>query len=101
MKVEINDIVKVNGREYEVEKVLHCEFWDGNGYDAEFIDTNGHYHHWKQEEDGGELIKVMPRHVKIGEFEGGIYRDSRTGRKMYGNSQGTDCTDLLKKYGMI
>ena len=46
MKVEINDIVKVNGREYEVERVLYCEFWDRYGYDVEFIDTSGNYHHW-------------------------------------------------------
>ena len=47
MKVEVNDIVKVNGREYEVEKVLHCEFW--YGYEAEIIDIKRHYNKWQLE----------------------------------------------------
>ena len=97
MNIAKGDRVRALGMEFEVDRVLHSEYWDRYGWDVEFIDTHGRYHHWKQEEDGGELLKTMPNHIKIGEFEGGVYYFR--GKRKLVNCQGTDCTDLFRKFG--
>ena len=63
-----------------VDKVLYAEHWDRDGWDIEFIDTLGNYRHWKQWDDLGVIH--MPK----------------KGKRLI-NSQGTDCTDLFRKYG--
>ena len=63
-----------------VNKVLYAEYWDRYGWDIEFIDTEGNYRHWKQWDDLGVIH--MPK----------------KGKRLI-NSQGTDCTDLFRKYG--
>ena len=97
--VKIGDIVEVFNKEYKIEKILHCEYWDNYGYDVEFIDTKGIYHHWKQNLDGGKLKRIKPQSINASNFDGGIYYDK--GNKVYLNCYGGDCTDLLKKYGML
>ena len=62
-----------------VDKVFYA-FKEREGWDIEFIDTLGNYRHWKQWDDLGVIH--MPK----------------KGKKLI-NSQGTDCTDLFRKYG--
>lgn len=54
------DIVKVQGREYVIQKIIYQDFWergaDDDGWMIEFIDLQGAYHYWKQYLDGGKLI---------------------------------------------
>ena len=60
MECKAGDIVKVQGREYVIEKIIYQDFWergaDDDGWMIEFIDSQGAYHYWKQYLDGGELI---------------------------------------------
>ena len=85
------------GKTYEIAKVLYAEYWERDGYDIEFLDPRGGYHHWKQWDDGGEIKFQMPRYVKVGEFEGGVFYKGEEKRLV--DSYGTDCTDLFRKYG--
>lgn len=57
MKAVIGNIIQLRGRLWKIEKIYSQSFWDGYGWDIEFVDTNGKYHHWKQYDDGGELIQ--------------------------------------------
>ena len=56
--INIGDKIRALGYEFEVAKILYQEYWERDGYDCEFIDSSGGYHHWKQWYDGGELIKA-------------------------------------------
>lgn len=78
--VEIGSVVSALGIKVTIEKILYSEYWDRYGYDIEFTDTKGKYHHWKQDLDGGELIAPKKE-------------------KRYINYYGSDCTDIFKKYG--
>ena len=62
-----------------VDKVFYA-YKEREGWDIEFIDTNGNYRHWKQWDDLG------------------VIRMPKRGKRLI-NSQGTDCTDLFRKYG--
>lgn len=77
-EIKVGDKITALGHTYEVAKILYQEYWDRDGFDCEFLDPYGGYHHWKQWDDGG---KVIPKEKK--------YKDC------YGN----DVTDLFKKYG--
>lgn len=57
MEVNIGDSVHRRGRIYTIEKILSQSYWEGYGWDLEFVDTNSCYHHWKQYDDGGDLIR--------------------------------------------
>lgn len=85
------------GYTFKIAKVIYAEHWDRFGYDIEFLDPRGGYHHWKQWDDGGEIKLPMPTYIEHGKFEGGVYY--RNGEKRLVNCQGTDCTDLFRKYG--
>lgn len=50
----VGDKVKVNGRTYTIADLYFADFW--HGWYIEFVDTDGHYHNWKQNIDGGEFI---------------------------------------------
>lgn len=56
MKAQAGDIVKRNGKTWEIKTIYDQDYWKGYGWRIEFEDTNGGYHHWKQELDGGELL---------------------------------------------
>lgn len=60
MECKAGDIVKVQGREYVIQKIIYQDFWergvDDDGWMIEFIDSQGAYHYWKQYLDGGKLI---------------------------------------------
>lgn len=69
--------INAMGISVTVDKVLYAHH-ETIGWDVEFIDTAGQYRHWKQWDDGGKIIFPTKRLI---------------------NSQGTDCTDLFRKYG--
>ena len=54
---KIGDKVTACGHTYTIAKILFQGYWDRYGWDIEFIDSKGNYHHWKQEQDGGNLEK--------------------------------------------
>ena len=96
-RVNKGDIIKIGRKEYRISLLLTAEHYTPEGWFIEFYDAAGRYHYWKQYEDGGELLNVMPSCITIGKFEGGIYY--KRGETRYINCQGTDCTDLFRKYG--
>ena len=61
------DVIRAYGLSFTIAKIFYqdwygprdaapecSDFW---GYDVEFRDTEGRYHHWKQNEDGGDVIR--------------------------------------------
>lgn len=50
------DNITAMGYTFTVARVLYS-YKERIGYDVEFIDSYGGYHHWKQWYDGGELIR--------------------------------------------
>lgn len=77
-EIKIGDSIKALGFTFKVAKILYQDHWDRFGYDVEFLDDKGRYHHWKQWDDGGEVIRA---------------------EKKYVNYYGTDVTDIFRKYG--
>lgn len=77
--VSVGDVISACGTSFEISKVIHQEHWDRFGFDIEFLDKKGRYHHWKQSEDGGRVIRKKKKLV---------------------DCYGVDCTDLFIKYGM-
>lgn len=76
--IKPGDYITAYGHTYKVERILYQDYWDRFGYDCEFIDDRGAYHHWKQWDDGGQVLKP---------------------EKKYIDCYGTDVTDVFKKYG--
>ena len=56
IEAKVGDKVIWKSHEWTISKILFQDYWDRFGWDIEFIDANGGYHHWKQHEDGGKLI---------------------------------------------
>lgn len=54
---DVGDKIVVEGKSVTISKILSQDYWDRFGFDIEFVDGRGQYRHWKQHEDGGELIK--------------------------------------------
>lgn len=52
----VGDKVKVNGIVYTIANIAYADHFDRDGWMIEFVDTNGRYHYWKQQFDGGEFI---------------------------------------------
>ena len=50
------DSITALGLTFVVDKILYQSYYSLNGWDVEFLDPQGGYHHWKQEEDGGRVI---------------------------------------------
>ena len=80
-EIKIGDNIAALGYCFKVAKILYQEYYNRDGFDCEFIDDKGNYHHWKQWEDGGKVIPAIPT------------------EKKYIDWYGTDVTDLLRKYG--
>ena len=75
MKAHEGDKIRCMGITVTIGKILYQDFWDD--WDIEFIDTTGHYRHWKQYFDGGHLIRKPKRAY---------------------DCYGMDVTDLYEKY---
>lgn len=57
-KLKIGDIICVNGISCEIAEIINQEPYEWrNAYYIEFRDTNGIYRNWKQNYDGGFVIK--------------------------------------------
>ena len=54
--LEIGDIIICQGISATIATITFQEYWEGEGFYAEFRDTNGHYRNWKQWVDGGQVI---------------------------------------------
>lgn len=80
MEAKTGDKIRALGQTIVIYRILYQEYSDlpGWGWDIEFLDPTGGYHHWKQSEDGGQLLRSPKRLV---------------------DWYGTDCTDLFRKYG--
>lgn len=76
-RAQVRDKVSCQGKVVTIDRILYQDYWDRFGWDIEFVDTENHYRHWKQYEDGGELIRNQPLM----------------------DTYGVDCTDLFRKYG--
>lgn len=65
--IKPGDRISAYGYTFTVGKILYQDYFgpkeavpetsDCWGYDIEFKDDQGRYHHWKQNQDGGELIR--------------------------------------------
>lgn len=66
-QIQHGDRITAYGVTFTVEKILYQEYWgdrkderprsDFWGYDCEFIDTDGQYHHWEQNLDCGTAAR--------------------------------------------
>ena len=99
MKANVNDRISCMGEIVKISKIIRQDYWEGYGFDIEFLDARGKYRHWKQELDGGKLLRTVPTHFIVGE-SGGVYYDEE-GNKVLLDYYGGDVTDLFKKYGML
>lgn len=55
-KVFPGDKITAYGLEFTVWQILYQDCICGT-YDVEFIDDQARYHHWKQDQDGGHVIR--------------------------------------------
>lgn len=76
MKARKGDKIHCMGITVEIDRILFYDYYET--WDIEFIDTKGHYRHWKQDYDGGIFL---PRKRQAFDW------------------YGTDVTDLYIKYG--
>lgn len=98
-KATVGDKVKALGFVVTIGKILYQDYWEEDGWDIEFIDSEGQYRHWKQGFDGGELLRSIPTHFVVGESGGKYYDEDEM--LHYLDFYGGDVTDLFKKYGML
>jgi len=70
--VKPGDKIRALGVMFTVGEILYQDYngdrdqaggGDCWGYDIEFIDTDGIYHHWKQNQDHGEVIWARRRNA--------------------------------------
>ena len=54
--LEPGDKIKCQGITCTIKKVVFQNYWEGAGFYADIIDTNGVHRNWKQYVDGGEVI---------------------------------------------
>ena len=65
--IRSGDKITALGYTFTVDKILYQDYFgeqasaprgsDWYGYDIEFLDDLGRYHHWKQNQDGGMLLR--------------------------------------------
>lgn len=70
----IGATVTALGMTFEIAKVLgNFEYYADWGFNIEFLDPDGNYHHWKQWDDGGEIkMKKMQEEMnkEVAEWSG-------------------------------
>ena len=68
------DKVTALGLSFSIDRILYQDFFgsvppapgsDFWGFDCEFIDTKGNYHHWKQNEDNGTAYRWNGRQWEV------------------------------------
>lgn len=59
------DKISAMGFTFMVDQILYQAYWDGDGFDCEFKDSRGNYHHWKQWEDKGNLFRWNGRQWQV------------------------------------
>jgi len=57
-KLKPGDIITCKGIRAIIKEITFQEYWEGEGYYIEFMDTNGNYRNWKQWTDGGNVERV-------------------------------------------
>lgn len=66
-RIRPGDMIRAMGYTFTVAKVIYQDYngdrdqaggGDCWGYDVEFMDTSGGYHHWKQNQDHGWVIRA-------------------------------------------
>lgn len=65
--IKAGDVIRSGCHAYTVGRILFQDWYgpreavppcsDCWGYDVEFTDNNGNYHHWKQNMDGGDVVR--------------------------------------------
>lgn len=66
-KIIHGDRITAHGLSFVADRILYQDYFGSRadalpcsdcwGYDVEFIDTKGRYHHWKQNQDGGQVAR--------------------------------------------
>ena len=66
-RVNPGDRITAYGQTFTVDRILYQDYFgpreavhpasDFWGYDVEFTDNAGNYHHWKQNQDGGTITR--------------------------------------------
>lgn len=75
------DKIHCAGITVEIDKILYCDFIF-HSWDIEFIDTNGKYRHWKQNQDKGYIIYKDNDRIKSLVSDGILFTDVM--RNVYG-----------------
>ena len=69
-RIKPGDMIRALGHTITIGRILYQDYngdldqaggGDCWGYDVEFLDTSGGYHHWKQNQDRGEVIRTGRR----------------------------------------
>lgn len=55
--VKVGDTIVCNGLRATVATIHYQDYFDESGFNIEFTSTDGVYRSWKQNLDGGELIR--------------------------------------------
>lgn len=54
--LEPGDTIVCKGIRVIIKEIMYQDYYDGEGFNTEFIDANGIYRSWKQYIDGGKVI---------------------------------------------
>lgn len=57
-QLKAGDQIRAMGLTFTIGTIWYQHWYDmaPGGWDVEFLDDKNNYHHWKQDEDGGEVI---------------------------------------------
>ena len=72
--IQKGDKIHCSGITVEIAAVLYCDY-SFHAFDIEFIDTDGNYRHWKQEQDKGYVIYKDNERIKSLVSDGIVFTD--------------------------